>query len=165
MYTTREALIYLQQKHSKLQLSLDTFYHALHRRNIPRSSVASKHDPNKMLSRYYLTQEQLDSLSFRSTSRNTAKNINTNPIVKIYNTNDIHELEKIYGLLLTSDGVQEALQNTTNVQYGPNNVRNMHRTGMLRIVGSIGRTYLYPAIDLENIKLHPNRVKRVDIED
>lgn len=164
MYTTQEALLYLQQKYPELQLSLDTFYHAIHRKNFQRSEVASKHDPEKILRRYLFTQEQLDSLTFRAISKNKVKQEKVNNIIQVYSSDDIKVLEAEYGKLLTSDGVQHELSALTHRTYNHSNVRNMQRTGALRIVARIGRAYLYPAKDLETIKLHPSRIKNIDKE-
>jgi hypothetical protein len=164
MLNTQEALAYLQHKHPELQLSLDTFYHAVHRRNFQRFQVVSKHDPDKILNRYMFTEEQLNSLTFRAITKNKPKPISAKHIVTIYNSNDIHDLEKEHGLLLTVDGVLSEIYTLTGVQYNKNNVRNMQRTGALPAIARIGHAYLYRARDLEKIRLNPGRIKRVDNE-
>jgi hypothetical protein len=163
MLNTNEALAYLQRKHPELQLSLDTFYHAVHRRNFQRTEVVSKHDPDKLLYRYLLTEEQLDGLTFRAITRTKPKPT-ASRIVTVYNSQDIHDLEEDHGLLLTIDGVLAELYAITTVQYSKNNVRNMQRTGVLLVVARIGKSYLYRARDVQNLKLNPGRVKRVDSE-
>jgi hypothetical protein len=164
MLNTSEALKYLQDKHPNLQLSLDTFYHAIHRRNFQRSQVVSKHDPDKLLHRYLFTEEQLDSLNFRAITRQRTKPLPERNIVTVYTSNDIHEIEKDHGLLLTVDGVLAEIYAVTNVMYNKNNVRNMQRTGALPPVARIGYSYLYRARDLKNIKLNPGRIKKIDTE-